>query len=98
LVGLAIVDQADNTLLFQVQFPVNNSRIRHIVFKNTSYLISNWTLDKFPNVIYIRCDDFDTGYKRVIADDYTDRLAALELSQHTAVLDESGVRTYELKY
>jgi hypothetical protein len=92
------------TVLHQFTFAALNSRIRHIVFKNTEYVLSNWTLDKFPNVIYLNIAGMN-GYKKVIKDingqflsTDTTRVAALELVSFTATMDESNVRTYELKY
>lgn len=46
--------------------------------KNVVYLISNWTSDTFPNVVYIGLDGA-TGYKNKLG--ATTRIAALELQQ-----------------
>ncbi len=80
------------------------TRKLHLVVKNLVYIISNWTHDKYPNVIYIRLKHFGSGYKRVVkvADVYTsvftNRIAALELDSVSCTMDESSVRTYELRY
>ena len=58
-------DALDNTLLYDVTIntPISSkARTRHLVFKNISYIISNWTSDEFPNVIYITLDAFLNGY------------------------------------
>jgi hypothetical protein len=97
--------QEDTDVLYKINYPVNGSRIRHLVFRNTNYTISGWTGDKFPNVIYICLGGFTDGYRRFFVQqdgsavlNGTSRVAALELCSATSMLDESSVRTYELKY
>lgn len=64
------------------------TRITHIIVKNTVYIISNWTGDKYPNVIYLCLTGFTQGYKtskvtvdgqgvKTYTETGTDRIAAL---------------------
>ena len=63
--------------------------------KNIVYIISNWTHDKFPNVIYISLRGFLDGYKSVTIDQATGalstkssgKIAALELDSIQATMD-----------
>ncbi len=55
-------------------------RARHLVIKNSVYIISNWTSDHFPNVIYFCIDGFLNGYTGRDSQGLsgpTDRVAAL---------------------
>lgn len=82
----AFGDKSDSTLLWKgllTQPP--RLRKRHIVFRNIEYIISNWTGDGFPEIIYLTLDQFN-GYVDQKMDP-TDRVAALELSQVNAIID-----------
>lgn len=48
--------------------PINaRTRKRHLVFKNSNYLISDWIGDWFPNVLYISCQGIN-GYMTIKPD------------------------------
>jgi hypothetical protein len=55
----------DNSAALAVQTPPQaRTRKRHVVFKNSVYIISDWLGDLFPNVIYIGIDGVN-GYKQL---------------------------------
>jgi hypothetical protein len=76
-----VSDPIDATLLWRIS--LNQSvqfRKKYIVFKNVNYIISNWTGDEFPNILYIVCPDSDIdGYKKKNGVT-SERVAALELA------------------
>jgi hypothetical protein len=45
-----------------------NIKKRMLIFRNSTYIISDWFGDEFPNVLYIRVRDIP-GYHQI---DYTD--------------------------
>jgi len=51
-------------------------RKRILVFKYSEYIISNWSGDDFPNVIYINLVDYGWGYRNSNLSN-SDRIAAL---------------------
>ena len=90
-------DATDKALLWKGTFtnPVG-ARKKHMVFRNVDYIISNWSGDDFANVIYITCTGVDGYYNKNVA--VTERVAALELTDVVPTMDESSVRTYDLRY
>lgn len=71
-------DGLDLTLLWKPTLPALNpgTRHQHIVFKDMTYILSNWTSDEFPNVIYITCDEVTNGLRNDQLEP-TNRVAAL---------------------
>lgn len=60
-------------------------------FNNLKYILSNWTSDLFPNIMYI-CIDGVSG----LTDKFgakTNRVASLKLANITRV-DDSGMKYY----
>lgn len=58
----AFGDGSDTSLLWKGNYiGPQNMRKKHIVFRNTQYMISNWTGDNFPEVIYLTVDNL-AGY------------------------------------
>ncbi len=84
---------------------IPTARKRYLVLKNVTYLISNWTFDEFPNTIYICLKDY-IGYSKSRYDLNTNqttlvgdsRIAALEIQDVQASIDDSNLKTYEIKY
>ena len=67
--------------------------------KMVDYIIPRWTGQGFPNVIYITHTlglDY-IGYKNIDGTS-SKRIAALELAEISPVLDDSTLRTYDLRY
>jgi len=60
------------------------------------YVLSNWTGDKFPSTIFITLDGYIGFYD--IDSMITDRVAALNLQDISPTIDDSNVRTYDLRY
>lgn len=64
------------TLLWRGDFPVSLlTRKRFLVFRNIEYIISDWSGDGFPSIIYLTVEGLD-GYldKNLV---HTSRIAAL---------------------
>ena len=61
------IDELDTTLLARVPyFPLYTSK-NHLIVKNLVYIISNWTHDKYPNVLYICLRGYTKGYQNFMA-------------------------------
>lgn len=69
-------DSTDLTKLWSgtIASPVG-IRKKHLVFKNIEYIITDWSGDDFPNVIYLLCDGINGYYDETVT--VTKRVAAL---------------------
>lgn len=50
-------DAADKSLLWKLTLPIPvGIKKQYVTLKDTTYIISNWTEDQFPNVFYLGLD------------------------------------------